>query len=209
MEDRLFKLRQLLTHDLPGINAQYKMAPFSRERILINDTTRNHYKPSAVMLLICEDEQDNLFLPLIKRSSYKGAHSAQVSFPGGKFDPSDESLMKTAMRECAEEIGVNQLEVLGKLTPLAIPVSGFLVEPFVGCCTIKNPELLLQEREVQSIIKLPLLDLLNEDLIKSGEIKIENNLQINTNWFSVGEHQVWGATAMILSELKEIIKDAF
>lgn len=209
MEDRLFKLRQLLTRDLPGITAQYKMAPFTRERIIINEAIRIQYKPSAVMLLICEDEHNNLFLPLIKRSSYKGAHSAQVSFSGGKFEPDDVNLMKTAMRECSEEIGVNQLEVIGKLTPLAIPVSGFLVEPFVGWCTIKNPDLQMQEREVQSIIKLPLLDLLNEDIIKSGEIKIENNLQINTNWFSVSEHQVWGATAMILSELKEIIKDAF
>lgn len=209
MEERLFKLRQLLAQDLPGANAQYKMAPFTRERIIINESTKINYKPSAVMILICEDEHDTLFLPLIKRSTYKGAHSAQVSFPGGKLEPTDENLMQTAMRECKEEIGINQLKVLGKLTPLAIPVSRFLVEPFIGFCTEKNPVLQMQEREVQSIIKLPLMDLLNENLIKSGEIKIENNQFINTNWFSVGDHQVWGATAMILSELKEIIKDAF
>lgn len=209
MEERLFKLRQLLAQDLPGANAQYKMAPFTRERIIINEYTKINYKPSAVMILICEDEHDNFFLPLIKRSTYKGVHSAQVSFPGGKLEPTDESLMQTAMRECKEEIGINQLEVLGKLTPLAIPISRFLVEPFIGFCTEKNPVLQMQEREVQSIIKFPLMDLLNENLIKSGEIKIENNQFINTNWFSVGDHQVWGATAMILSELKEIIKDAF
>lgn len=161
------------------------------------------------MILFCRDEQEDFFIPLIQRAAYEGVHSAQISLPGGKFEEGDGNLEQTAIRECFEEIGVNDVEVLGKLTQLYIPVSGFVVEPYVGFCKTLNPFMKNQEREVQQILKLRVNDLLNDRTIEKGTIEIQNNLVIKTNWFAINENRVWGATAMILSELKEIIKDVF
>lgn len=158
------------------------------------------------MILFCSDEAGEIFIPLTQRRDYNGAHSGQISLPGGKSDPLDADLQHTALRECFEEIGINRVEVVGKLTPLFIPVSGFLVHPFVGYCDLKNPEMPYQQREVRSIIKLRLKELLNEATIKQGTIDFMNNMKIKTPYFEVEEQRVWGATAMMLNELKDLLK---
>lgn len=196
----------MLEKDLPGQDAQYLMAPLNRERIEPEILKVSHYKPSAVMILLCEDEHDQLFIPLTQRMTYNGAHSGQVSLPGGKYDPLDGDLMTTATRECYEEIGVKDLEVLGKLTELYIPVSSFRVQPYLAACRIKNPVMINQEREVKTILRMHLTALLSGDTVKHGSIEVMENLRVKTPWFDVNGHQVWGATAMILSELKELMK---
>lgn len=205
MQNLQQQLTEVLNGSLPGEDAQYLMAPMHRARR--SDTVA--YKPSAVMLLLCEDEAGNPFIPLTKRHSYKGAHSAQVSLPGGKFEEADGAPVNTAKRECFEEIGIDQIEILGPLSTLHIPVSGFLVHPFVGLCLQANPQFSLQAREVSRLIKLNPFDLLKDDLRKEGYIELESGLKIYSPWFEVENEKVWGATAMMLSEFKEILKTIY
>jgi 8-oxo-dGTP pyrophosphatase MutT (NUDIX family) len=214
VEQIINNLKQALQKNLPGQAAQLLMAPSTRPNIDLNAINAKAYKPSAVMILFCQDIDDTWFLPLTQRFSYIGAHSGQISLPGGKFDEADANLEQTAIRECFEEIGIkNDIEVLGKLTPLHIPVSGFLVEPYVGIYTKKQPEFKLQEREVKTIIRLNVLDLLNNDVIRRGHIDMSDNskgLKIDAPYFLIEEeYKIWGATAMILSELKIVIETIF
>lgn len=206
LEQVINRLKKALEQKLPGQDAQYLMAPLNRERIELKLQRSEEYKPSAVMILFCKDEEGHLFIPLTERMTYNGAHSGQVSLPGGKYDTADGDLSETARRECYEEIGVNELEILGKLTELYIPVSGFMVQPFIAYCKIENPVMTHHQREVKNILKLELDHLLNDSSIKHGTVKVLENLKIKTPWFDVQGYRVWGATAMILSELKELMR---
>ena len=206
LEQIINSLKKALNKPLPGSEAQYKMAPMHRAQVEIEILKTKNYRPSAVMILFCADENGTPFIPLTERMAYDGVHSGQVSLPGGKFDIQDNDLMETAIRECYEEIGVKELEVIGRLTELYIPVSGFLVHPFIGFSKLKNPPMKNQEREVKTILKLGLNDLLSDTLVKTGTIELAESLKIKTPWFDVNGHKVWGATAMILSELKELMR---
>jgi 8-oxo-dGTP pyrophosphatase MutT (NUDIX family) len=214
VEQIINNLKLVLQKNLPGQPAQQLMAPSTRPNIDLNAVDTKAYKPSAVMILFCQDEDDTWFLPLTQRFSYSGAHSGQISLPGGKFDKVDTNLEQTAIRECFEEIGIkNNIEVIGRLTPLHIPVSGFIVEPYVGIYMKKQPEFKLQEREVKTMIKLRVSDLLNKNIIHRGSVDITNNnqgLSIDAPYFFVeNRYKVWGATAMILSELRVVAESIF
>ncbi|MBL7921488.1 MAG: CoA pyrophosphatase [Bacteroidia bacterium] len=206
MELNVNKLKTELQKPLPGIPAQYQMAPVSRPKFDVENLSEDQYRPSAVMILFCKDELDDFFIPLIERHAYKGTHSAQISFPGGKYEVEDENLQNTAIRECFEEIGLKEeIEILGKLTRLFIPVSGFLVEPYVGICKIKNPVVIPQEREVKSVLKLSLSQLVDDSIIKEGVVQA-GEYKIKTPYFLAEGNKVWGATAMMLNELKTVLK---
>lgn len=209
LEQLINRLKTALSETLPGIDAQYRMAPLNRQRMGIEELEAQNFRPSAVMILFCENEKNELYIPLTERMTYIGAHSGQVSLPGGKFETQDEDLMTTALRECYEEIGIKDVEVIGKLTPLHIPVSSFLVHPYVGICKIKDPVMVNQEREVKRVIKLEINDLIDDRIVKEGNMQVMGSLNIKTPWFEVEELKVWGATAMILSELKQVLKLIF
>ncbi len=206
MELIINKLKAELQKTLPGTEAQYLMAPVTRPKVDVENLDPDKYRPSAVLILFCLNEKNELYIPLIERFAYEGAHSAQVSFPGGKYDKEDENLQTTAIRECFEEIGLRDgIEIIGKLTRLFIPVSSFLVEPYVAFYKIKEPEFILNTREVKTILKLPVQKLLDENTVEEGTVQV-NDLKIKTPYFLVEGNKVWGATAMMLSELKTILK---
>lgn len=196
---------------LPGQDAQFVMAPVHRNRTDLSKLSPGDYRLSAVMILFCLDDQDNWFIPLTERYAYGGVHSAQVSLPGGKFETEDSTTENTAKRECFEEIGVREeVEIVGKLTSLFIPVSGFLVEPYVAISRVKNPLFTASEREVKNIIRLKVNDLLNHSIIKQGSVEVSGSeMKIKTPYFSAGDYKIWGATAMILNELKMVITPIF
>lgn len=206
MEAFVQKLKDRIKQPLPGQEAQYLMAPLHRARIETETLKVKEYRASAVMILFCENEEGHIYIPLTERMSYKGAHSGQISLPGGKFEEQDMDLEKTAIRECYEEIGINDLEIIGKLTEIYIPVSKFLVQPYVAICRQKNPTMIIQEREVKSIVTLEMETLLKAETIESGRIEAMHNMIVTAPWFNINGHKVWGATAMILSELKELIR---
>jgi 8-oxo-dGTP pyrophosphatase MutT (NUDIX family) len=189
---------------LPGFAAQSKMIPQHRINLALEN--KENYKKSAVMILLCEDEQKKVFIPLIKRKSYQGTHSAQISLPGGKFDVTDEHLANTAKRECFEEIGIENIELILPLTSLLIPVSKFDVQPFVGVYHDAAPSFVINQREVDFILPLKIYDLLNDEKIKETETVISSNQKIIAPYFELESEKIWGATAMILSELKDVLQ---
>ena len=173
MEQLINKLKASLLKTLPGQAIQFQMAPFGRTPNF-DSAELSTYKSSAVMILFCQDKNGNYFLPLTQRFSYAGAHSGQISLPGGKFDAEDLSLQVTALRECYEEIGIREnVEVLGSITKLYIPVSSYMVLPFVGFCSVSEPTFVPQAREVKNILRLYLDDLVNDAIVKRGAVEVE------------------------------------
>jgi len=197
------KLQTELSKELPGEAAQKKMAP----------SIRNHHgfeyktspRDSAVLILFYE-ENSNIYIIFIKRNEDGKAHSGQVAFPGGKYENEDKDLKTTALRETFEEIGIpeNEINIIGELTSLYIPVSNFRVKPFVGYLS-KKPNYNINNHEVQRIITAEIFEFFNDKNISEIEL-IRNELKIQAPYFGVINDKVWGATAMILSELYEIIK---
>ncbi len=200
-------LHHRLQLPLPGRDAQLRMAHAERKINLARFKIPQDAKWGSVLILFYE-EQNQIKFPLILRPEYDGVHSGQVGFPGGKFESTDENLITTALRETNEEIGVvaNDVEVLGKLTELYIPPSNFLVHPHVGKINYK-PSFFPDEKEVMKVIEVSLDDLMNESVVHEKEIKLSNGLQIISPYFDFRGHAVWGATAMILSELKTILNE--
>jgi 8-oxo-dGTP pyrophosphatase MutT (NUDIX family) len=142
----------------------------------------------------------------MKRSEYDGVHSGQISFPGGMKEESDASMTETALREAEEETGVDasRVKVIGSLTPLHIPVSNIVVHPFVGYLPEK-PEFRIDLREVQYLIEESLDNLSDAAIVESESMFIQNKV-MEVPYFNIQGNHVWGATAMILGELLEILK---
>jgi 8-oxo-dGTP pyrophosphatase MutT (NUDIX family) len=198
-------LSDALRDDLPGDLAHDEMSP--PQRLKNKRTPATGFKEAAVAVVIGL-HQDQLHFTVIQRPTYDGAHSGQIAFPGGKKDPSDLHLNETACRECFEEIGLSldAIHHAGKLTPVYIPVSGFELHPYVYVIGA-FPELIPDEREVEAIHFLRLHDLLNKDI--KGFIQIEqkgNSLTFQAPCFHFGSLQIWGATAIVLNELKFVLK---
>lgn len=192
---------------LPGDVEQLKMAPYNRTARNIAKVVNPRPRESAVLLLIYPNENEQPHFVLMQRPPHPGAHGSQVSLPGGKREEYDASLMHTALRETSEELGVDStvIEVLGELTSVYIPPSGFMVYPFIG---ITEQKLRFQpdSREVKYLIESPVSTLLKPDVIKQKKIPIGlSKLKVNTPYFDIRNHVVWGATAMILSEFKALV----
>jgi 8-oxo-dGTP pyrophosphatase MutT (NUDIX family) len=201
----LSKLKQQLQLPLPGIKVQFEMAHANREKLKSENLTHSEFKHSSVLLLLVK-RNDHFFIPLTERHTYKGVHSGQISFPGGKFEATDETFAKTALRECHEEIGVkNNIEIIGELTPVYIPVSKFMVNPFVAVLNETEITYCVNEAEVKNIIELPLNDLLCPEIIKQTVVNPMPGLKFKTPYFDVEGKIVWGATAMILNEFKHLL----
>ena len=200
-------LQHRLMLPLPGRDAQLRMAHAERKINLARYKIPQDAKWGSVLILFFEEENKIKF-PLILRPEYDGVHSGQVGFPGGKFEMADENLVTTALRETSEEIGVasNDVDMLGKLTELYIPPSNFLVHPHVGKISYR-PAFFPDEKEVMKVIEISLDELMDERVVSEKEIKLSNGLRIISPYFDLQGHAVWGATAMILSELKVILKE--
>ncbi|MBL7902417.1 MAG: CoA pyrophosphatase [Bacteroidia bacterium] len=205
----LNNLKNTLVGPLPGAEAQSRLAPVNRTLIDPAQLKPGEYKPSAVMVLLYKNAMDELFFPLIQRVEYEGVHSGQISLPGGKQEESDRDLEQTAIRECYEEIGVEgEIQLLGKLSPLYIPVSGYLVQPYVSFLNTPSPWFRPQVREVSAVYSIKLRDLLDDTKLNKGSVKVKD-YSVITPYFLLEDKQVWGATAMILSEMKALLKPIF
>jgi 8-oxo-dGTP pyrophosphatase MutT (NUDIX family) len=144
---------------------------------------------------------------LIKRPINSGVHSGQIAFPGGKSEDFDESHWHTATREAEEEVGIktDSVNLIGELTSLIIPVSNFMVHPFIGFVN-KTPDFIANPNEVHQLVPVPLTELVNmpihSKLIETSYGKIE------APYFSLQQHDIWGATAMIISEFNHMLNPA-
>lgn len=203
-EDFVELLKCELQKDLPGFYAQKTMSPSIREDLLGNTTPDSKTRQSAVLILLFPNGNEINTL-LIKRTVYDGAHSGQVSFPGGKFDETDSNIQTTALRETFEEVGIKpaDIRIIGQLSKLYIPISNIMVHPFVGAINFK-PEFIPNIKEVERIISVPINQLVNPQN-RSVRIITSHGKLITAPYFNISKEFVWGATAMILAEFVEII----
>jgi len=209
-QDFLQYVPNLIPVKLPATLAHIKMAPKERIEALKNlDFKAENPRIAAVMLLFYP-KNGKTHLVLIVRNAYNGVHSSQIAFPGGKYENTDADYAATALRETHEEVGIapNKIEVIKHFSPMYIPPSNFLVHPFLG---ISKEELQFYPdiREVAGIIELPLSVFLDDEIIIEATLSTSyaNNALVPA--FNIQNHIVWGATAMILSELRDVLKITF
>lgn len=190
-----------------GSIAHKKMASLERyESLELDFSTYKSPKKAAVLLLVYPKfGQANIVL--IERNAYEGVHSSQIAFPGGKVEISDVDLSDTALRETEEEVGVlkEQITILKPFSQVYIPPSNFLVSPFLALAT-NELHFSLDPHEVKDIVEFPLQLLLNDAILTEVKMKTSYSNEILVPAYKIDKHIVWGATAMMLSELKELLK---
>ena len=202
----LKNIEVLKNTQLPGIKAQFKLAPKMRLEYNAKKIEANNPKIAAVLALFYPNQNKEVSLLLTKRANYIGTHSGQISFPGGKFEKSDLNLKVTALRETFEEVGVFQekIDIVREITEVYIPPSNFSVTPFIGIVN-DNPVFKLNS-EVAKIIEIPFPDLLDDTMLASISITNSYMKETSVPCFNFDGSVIWGATAMILSEIKEALK---
>ncbi|WP_431158507.1 NUDIX hydrolase [Winogradskyella poriferorum] len=203
--DIIVKIEHL---DLLGEVSHSKMSPPYRLELAEKMKEKaKSAKKAGVMALFYPGYDLQTKLVLILRKTYKGVHSAQVGFPGGKFEEDDTDLMTTALRETQEEIGIDaeKVNVIKPMSPLYIPPSNFLVHPFLGIMN-EQPIFSKQEEEVEDILEVSLIDFLDDKSILTAKVPTSYNIEVEVPAFTLNGHIVWGATAMMLGELKDLLK---
>jgi len=191
-------LRVRLAGTLPGVEAQLRFVPSPPQP----GWQLNYYpadaRAAAALLLIYPREND-IAVPLTVRGSGLARHAGQISLPGGATDPG-ETLAQAALREAAEEIGVDPaaVRILGELTPVHVLVSGFTLHPVVGV-TDGRPDFIAAPGEVEEIVEVSLDDLRDASRIRRGT-RLREGVAVEYPYFDLAGHQVWGATAMVLGE---------
>ncbi|MFH6992534.1 NUDIX hydrolase [Flavobacterium sp. FlaQc-48] len=209
-QDFLQYVPNLIPVALPAVSAHIKMAPKERIEALKNPDLKIENARIAAVMMLLYPKNEQTHLVLIVRNAYNGVHSSQIAFPGGKYESTDADYKETALRETHEEVGVSpeKIKVIKGFTPMYIPPSNFLVHPFLG---ISNEELLFYPdiREVADIIELPLSVFLNDEIIIDATLSTSYGNNILVPAFNIQNHIVWGATAMILSELRDVLKITF
>ncbi|QNL22843.1 CoA pyrophosphatase [Hyphobacterium sp. CCMP332] len=201
-------LETRLAGNLPGEEAQYNLAPLKRrEEVKFAFNKSQEPRISSVMLILYP-ENDLSHVPMIVRNEYRGVHSGQVALPGGKYEENDENILQTAIRETFEEINVkiDQNQIIGRLSHLFVPVSNFIIHPFVAWLDYK-PQFVPDPSEVQEVLRVPLNYLSNPKNVKSKSIYTANGYQINAPGIPIEEQFLWGATAMLMSEFFSIVQE--
>lgn len=196
-------LERILNSDsLPGPMAQRNMAPVPRQ---MSPSEEDGLPRQGSVLLLLYPTAGGICLPVTLRSERVVHHKGQISLPGGMHEPEDMTLADTALRETCEEIGVKPgwNRILGRLTPLYVPTSNSCIHPYVACCS-SRPAYRPNPAEVAEVIEMPLRVLMDPTF------RIEEDWEIRTRtvrvpFYQLGAHKVWGATAMILSELATIL----
>ena len=193
--------------DLPAVSSHVKMAPLERIKSLNEMEDFSDSAKRAAVMMLFYPKREVAHLVLIVRNTYPGVHSSQIAFPGGKVEETDSDLQETALRETFEEIGIpsDQINVVRSFSSIYIPPSNFLVFPFMGISPTEL-QFVLQEEEVAGIIEMPVSMLLDESIIVHKILDTSYAKAMKVPVFQIQEHAVWGATAMMLSELKDVLK---
>ncbi len=204
IDEILLKLKERTAVDLPGYRAQERMA--GRVRPMPAVVPENARLSAVLCLLFPQNEE--LHVLLMKRREDRSAHSGQVSFPGGRFEPEDSDLKHTALREAAEEVGISasSVEIISPLTSLYIPVSNFNVFPYLAYAP-KRPDYSINDAEVAHLLELPLSTLFHESRKTITDVVSPAITQVikNVHAYKLDDGTIiWGATAMILSEIEAL-----
>lgn len=199
------KISQYQTADLGGQPSQFKLAPQIRIDFPEKLIKKNTPKEAAVLALFYPDRNNKTRFLLTKRATYNGKHSAQISFVGGKKEQ-NETLQQTAIRESFEEVGIHptEIQIIRQLSNNYVPPSNFMITPFLGYTTT-TPNF-TPNYEVAEVIEVLVDDLLNEKKLSSTKVDTSYLKKMQVPCFTLNKHIVWGATAMILSEIKDLLK---
>jgi 8-oxo-dGTP pyrophosphatase MutT (NUDIX family) len=206
-DNRIFieKLKSELTSVLPGVEAHLRLAPEMRVNDLKTSIPPAHALESAVLIILFPSN-GQLHTVVILRNEYDGAHSGQISLPGGKKEISDIDFKHTALREAQEEIGIipADMEIVGQLSRFYVKPSNFIIYPFVAYTPVR-PEFRPDPIEVQKVIEIDIFREISYDLMIKRSLMFRNNIEITAPGFIVDSEFMWGATAMIFSELLHIL----
>ncbi len=204
--DFLLQTSKIESAILGGLTSQFRLAPKIRLKYTEEMIAANNPRQAAVLALFYPDKNQQTRFLLTLRASYNGTHSAQVSFPGGKIEQDDIDLIHTAKRETFEEVGINQedITIIKQLTDAYIPPSNFLVTPYIGFIDY-TPNFNISE-EVKETIEVKFSDLLDDSNITTNKLTTSYASNVDIPCFKLNDYIVWGATAMILSEIKDILK---
>jgi 8-oxo-dGTP pyrophosphatase MutT (NUDIX family) len=199
------QLKAELKMEMPGVDAHLRLAP----EIRIEDLKAGELPPHAIesaVLIILYPLKESLYTVVILRNEYDGAHSGQISLPGGKREKLDIDFKHTALREAQEEIGIipEDIEIIGQLSRFYVRPSNFIVYPFVAYYP-ERPDFHPDATEVQRIIEINIFKDIAYDKIVKRALTFKSNVQIDAPGFIVENEFMWGATAMIFSELIQIL----
>ncbi len=202
--DLVRKALSLPTFDIEA--AQARLAPFTRS--FVRGDRPGAPKLAAVLILLYPSgDPPDLTFALMRRNEYPGAHSGQISLPGGSAEPG-ETWPQAAIRETCEEFGVcDGVEILGALTPIYVPPSDFEIHPIVGALA-ERPTFQPNPREVAHIIEVPVRDLIREDAVGYEDRTLPDGRTLRVPYFDLCGNQVWGATAIMLSEFEGRLRAA-
>jgi len=197
------QLKITINNDLPGEESHQKMRVIYDQSIELSFSKINSIPAAVLILLYLADNEIYFFLT--KRTDELKHHKGQISLPGGTQE-GNEKLIDTALRETQEEIGINKtsISIIGTITPLFVPVTGFMIYPFIGYSLNKlDPK--VDPVEVAAIFSVNISDLLNKEN-RTIEQRNIRGYDVQVPYFKLNDYKVWGATSMILSEFRDLIK---
>ena len=198
------QIKERLKKPLPGNEAHLTTRIKTKSEVTFPNTQETA-RPAAVLILLFPFEDEIQFF-LTKRTEDVEHHKGQISLPGG-IRENDESLNETALRETKEEVGIDSTKIIisGSLTPFIIPVTGYIVHPFIGWCKEK-PSTKIHDVEVNQLFSVSITELMDEKILQTEQWNIRGYDAI-VPYYNFGKCKVWGATAAILSEFKSILED--
>ena len=198
------QIKERLKKPLPGNEAHLTTRIKTKSEVTFPNTEETA-RPAAVLILLFPFEDEIQFF-LTKRTEDVEHHKGQISLPGG-IRENDESLNETALRETKEEVGIDSTKIiiLGSLTPFFIPVTGYIVHPFIGWCK-KKPSTKIHDVEVNQLFSVSITELMDEKNLQTEQWNIRGYDAI-VPYYNFEKCKVWGATAAILSEFKSILED--
>jgi len=207
-DEFLISISKIKNIPLPAQASQFKMVPAFRQDLLKQqEEAIKRAKKAGVLALFYPNKNRETCFILILRNTYNGVHSAQIGFPGGKVEKQDASLEATAIRETFEEVGVptNTIEIVRKMSEVYIPPSNFYVQPFIAI-SAETPQFVKQDKEVEAIIEVPLTHFFDDANVITQKVNTSYSVEVEVPAFHLNNYVVWGATAMMLSEIKDLLK---
>jgi 8-oxo-dGTP pyrophosphatase MutT (NUDIX family) len=205
MNELKTKIEFGLSKKLPG-NSAHQLLMKQRKPIQEIKEIALKARISSVLILIYP-KYGEPHIVLIQRHDYNGTHSGQIGLPGGKAEKLDKGLLDTALREAFEELQINkkELQVLGSLSPLYIPPSNFIVNPFIAIQETE-PSFVPDKYEVKEVLEIPLSYFTTDENLSEQSVLNNNGQKIEVKGYMINGRIIWGATAMILTELRELLK---
>jgi 8-oxo-dGTP pyrophosphatase MutT (NUDIX family) len=195
------QLKEQLNKELPGIRAQSKMLPPGR---VLNPPSNDQSVIQSGVLFLLFSGGEKIKTAVIRRPVTMKNHAGQIAFPGGKVEPEDNDITDTVLRETKEEIGIDpkKIQILGKLSPIYLQVSNFIINPVIGWCH-ENPDFVIDNTEVDSVHILEIDELTKPECLVVQNVETFSGL-LAVPGFSIDGLFIWGATSMIISEFIEV-----